>query len=274
MTIRVYTGTGTARKGSPLLVEELRKHVREDAWGIDQDEMLNSDHWKKNTSTLIFAGQSVRAFKTALGESVLNDIQHLVHEGAFNYVGICAGAAFASTDIKYRVVDFPDNTEKKIKNTGLGFFNGLATGPARSITPLPFSGLSENLLLIRVRSLTDNRSFHTFHWGGPALIPLSPIKNDEGRLLSTLYDDGTPLSYRLKYGQGNVTIYSYHPEINADNIHRWAEVRLMTTDEAKRLERLATKIDGTAFQRFLEETELIPKQENKSIFSLLSKALG
>lgn len=274
MTIRVYTGAGTARKGSPLLVEELRKHVCKEAWGIDHNEMLNSDEWKKNTSTLIFAGQSVRSFKAALGEKILSDIHNHVQEGAFDYIGICAGAAFASSQIKYRVIDYPETTEKKITNTGLGFFNGLATGPSKSITPLPFSGGSENLLLIQVRSMTDQRSYHTFHWGGPALIPLQPISKDEGRILSTLHNDGTPLSYRLKYGQGNVTIYSYHPEINADNIHRWAEVRLMTSDEAKRLERLAAKIDGTAFRRFLEETELAPKPEKQPVFSLLTRAFG
>ena len=260
MTIRVYTGRGTARKGSPLLVHELQKHGQ-DAWGIDHNEMLTSSDWKKNTSMLIFAGQSVREFKAALGEEILSDIQHLVHEGAFDYTGICAGAAFASAQIKYRVIDFPNTIEKKITNTGLGFFNGLATGPSKSITPLPFSGGSENLLLIRVRSIEDQRSFYAFHWGGPALIPLAPIRNDEGRILSTLYDDGTPLSYRLKYGQGNVTIYSYHPEINAKNIHRWAETRLMTGDEAERLERLAHKMDDTAFERFLDETGIVPKSK-------------
>ncbi len=260
MTIRVYTGTGTALKGSPLLVHELRKYGL-DAWGIDHNEMLTSDDWKKNTSTLIFAGYSVRKFKEALGEGVLNDIQNLVKEGAFDYVGICAGAAFASAQIKYRVIDYPDTTEKQIQNTGLGFFNGLAKGPSKAITHLPFSGGSENLLLIRLRGISDQRRFNAFHWGGPDLFPLAPIKQEDGRILSTLDGHGAPLSYRLKYGQGNVTIYSYHPEINADNVHRWAEIRLMTSDEAKRLERLASKMDDTAFKRFLDETGIRPKSE-------------
>lgn len=260
VTIRVYTGAGTARKGSPLLVHELRKYGQ-DAWGIDHNEMLTSDQWKKETSALVFAGYSVRRFKEALGEKTLSDIQNLVREGAFDYIGICAGAAFASAQIKYRVVDLPNAPEKKITNTGLGFFNGLATGPSKSITHLPFSGGSENLLLVRVRSLEDSHSFHAFHWGGPALIPMDRIRPDEGRLLSTLYNDGTPLSYRLKYGHGNVTIYSYHPEINADNIFRWAELPAMGSDEARRLERLAEKVDGTAFTKFLKDTGLASKAE-------------
>lgn len=259
MIIRVYTGTGTSRNGAPLLVEELSKSLDADVSGIHEDEMRGSDQWKKETSTLVFAGQSVRGFKKALGDDVIQGIQDLVRQGAFDYIGICAGAAFASAQIKYRVKEFPLWEEKKIQNNGLAFFNGLATGPCRSITPLPFSGGSENLHLITLRSLTDGKSFNAFHWGGPALIPMS---QNDGRMTSCLSGDSTPMSLRLAYGQGHATIFSYHPEIHAGNIGRWADARFLPNDEILRLETLAAKLDGTAFTRFLNDADLRPKEKH------------
>jgi glutamine amidotransferase-like uncharacterized protein len=258
MIIRVYTGSGTSRNGAPLLVEELSKHLDADVSGIDEHEMRGSENWKKETSTIMFAGQTVRGFKKALGDNVLNDIQNLVHEGAFNYIGICAGAAFASASIKYRVKEAPTWEEKKIQNSGLSFFNGLATGPCRSVSGLPFSGQSENLHLITVLSLNNSKSYNAFHWGGPALIPQGRM--EEASILSCLKSDGTPLAYRLKAGQGTVTLYSFHPEINANNVGRWADVQHLPKDiratEMRRIEQMASQMDGTVFTHFLEETGL------------------
>lgn len=257
MLTRVYTGRGTSRKGAPLLVEELSKHgITVEC--IDHDEMRTGKEWKKETSTLIIAGQSVRGFKKAMGPDVLQDIQNLVGEGAFDYVGICAGAAFALSHIKYRVIEHPLWTEQKIENTGLSFMYGLATGPSQSVSNLPFSGRTENLHLITVKNMINLKSFDVFHWGGPTIIPLETPR--QGRILSCLQSDGTPMSYRLKYGQGDVTLYSFHPEINAENIERWANIHDMEKEvrvaEKARLEQLASKIDGTAFRYFLEETGL------------------
>lgn len=264
MTVRVYTGYGTSRTGSPLMVEELAR-AGIDVHAIEHNEMRAGQQWKKETSMLIFAGQSVRKFKEALGEDVLREIQRLVFEGAIDYTGACAGAALGSADIKYRVKEIkyrpsegPVWQVEKIQNTGLGFFNGLATGPCRSVSKLPFSGQSENLHLIALRSATSSKNYHAFHWGGPALIATG--KHEQGRILSYLESDRTAMSCRLKYGQGNVTLYSFHPEINAQNVLRWANVQHMDkeirVEETRRLEFLASKLDGTAFSHFLEETGL------------------
>jgi glutamine amidotransferase-like uncharacterized protein len=256
VTIRVYVGTGTSRNGSPLLIEELSKYAEYDVAGIDENEMRESKGWKTETTTLIFAGQSVGQFKKALGDDVLETIQRQVYEGAFNYIGICAGAAFGSEQIKYRIKAVHSEEDIRIANTGLGFFNGLATGPCRSVSPLPFSGGSENLHLITLRSLTDGRSFNAFHWGGPALIPTGSIQQDQGKILSCLQNDGTPMSLQLKFGKGRVTLCSFHPEIHSGNIHRWAEARFLPVEESNRLAVLAERLDGTAFKRFLKDTDL------------------
>ncbi len=257
MTIRVYTGRGTSRTGSPLLVEELSKHLRIPVAGICHNEMRNSNAWAKETTTLIFAGQSVGQFKEALGEDVLKRINAGVYEGAFDYIGICAGVAFASSHIKYRMKPVSPNQQAiKIQNTGLSLYYGLATGPCRSVSELPFSGGPENLFLINLRSGTDFKRFNAFFWGGPAIIPLETEPAQKNRMLAFLERDGTPLAIRTKFGRGNVSLFSYHPEIHAGNIGRWAEARFIPESESMRLESLARQLDGTAFLRFLDDSGL------------------
>ena len=258
MTIRVYDGIGSSRNGTPILIEELARHVARPVAGISDDEMRRSDSWIKDTSLLVFAGKSVTGFKEALGERLLETIRTSVEQGVFDYMGICAGAAFASAKIKYRMQPVNDPDKRLVlENTGLSMFNGLASGPARSVSPLAFSGGSENLSLIWLRSTQDFQSYNSFYWGGPALIPLEKIQASEGRALSFLQGDELPMSLRLKFGQGHVTLCSHHPEINAGNVGRWAEARYVPTHEARRLEYLASHLDGTAMRRFLSDAELI-----------------
>ncbi len=261
MSIRVYTGTGTSRHGSPLLLRELETQQTLPVARIDEHEMRGSDAWKKETTVLVFAGQSVTQFKQALGEDVLQTIREKVAEGTFDYIGICAGAAFASAQIKYRMKPVDPRKKLLIQNTGLALFNGLASGPSRSVSPLPFSGGPENLRLIDLRSARNLESYNAFHWGGPALIPLLPIPHSEGRFLSYLEKDGTPMSLTLRYGAGSVRLFSFHPEIHAGNIGQWAETRCLSDLDAARLDKLATQLDGTAFKRFLQDCGLTTSQD-------------
>ncbi|MFA7455877.1 MAG: BPL-N domain-containing protein [Micavibrio sp.] len=259
MAIRVYTGTGTSRNGAPLLIEELSKHLTIPVAGIDEHEMRGSRAWETKTTTLIFAGQSVGQFKAALGKDVMERIRQALHAGAFDYAGICAGVALALSRIKYRMKPTaPHGPPIKIENTGLALFNGLASGPCRSVSPLPFSGGPENLSLIRLRSPQDYQAYNAFFWGGPAIIPTESLAPHDGRILAFLESDGTPLAVRSKFGQGRVSLFSFHPEINAGNIGRWAEARFLSEGEALRLERLAGQLDGTAFTRFLNDAGLTP----------------
>jgi len=264
MTIRVYTGHGTSRNGSPLLIEELSKHLRIEVAGIDQHEMRDSRLWEKETTMLVFAGQSVGQFKAALGEDVMERIRRCIHSGAFDYTGICAGVAFALSHIKYRMKPVnPQHPDIKIQNTGLSLHYGLATGPCRSVSPLPFSGNSENLFLIRLRSGQDYKGYNAFFWGGPAIIPMEAPAPQERKLLAYLQKDGTPLAVRSKFGEGNVSLFSFHPEINPGNIGRWAETRFLPQEEALRLEALAAQLDGTAFTRFLNDAGLAQHMAHK-----------
>lgn len=257
MTVRVYTGYGTSRNGAPLLIEELSRHLRIPVAAIDEHEMRNTTTWERETTMLIFAGQSVGQFKQALGEDVMERIRRCIYSGAFDYSGVCAGVAMALSHIKYRMKPRnPEHPEIKIQNTGLAVYYGLATGPCRSVSTLPFSGASENLFLIRLRDIKDLSSYNVFFWGGPAIIPLESSTPQNRKILSVLEKDGTPLAVRSKYGEGKVSLFSFHPEINAGNIGRWADRQNLSNAEAYRLEDLASQLDGTAFMRFLNDSGL------------------
>jgi glutamine amidotransferase-like uncharacterized protein len=257
MNIRVYNGSGSSNLGSPILIEAFQTFLPDaDVAGIGEKEMRGSDAWKKDTSLLVFSATSVTQFKEALGEDVLKDIQHGVHDGAFDYAGICAGACFAAGPIKYRMKSVDSDKVIDLRGTGLGFFNGLATGPAKSICPLPFSGDSENLDLVALRDVRTGRRYNSFFWGGPALIPTAPLPYEQGHILSVLEKDSLPMSFSLKHGAGRVTICAHHPEITQSNLGRWAEKHAMGDKEWQRLSGLAEKLDGTAFTQFLTDARL------------------
>lgn len=269
MSIRVYIGQGTSQFGAPLLVRELQKHLGVPVSGITSHEMRTTEAWKHETSTLIFAGQSVGKFKEALGEDVMSAIKSGVFEGRFNYIGICAGAAFAADKIKYRIRDPKTQEDRTIENTGLSMFFGMASGPARSVCEVPFSGKTENLHLVRLQNANRRETSGVFHWGGPALIPYERITAEQGKLLWFLKDGETAMSYHVRYGAGNVYLYSYHPEIHAGNVREWAQTRRLDNTEASRIETAVQFLDANAFQKFLMETGLepavpLPKKEAAS----------
>ena len=264
MTVRVYTGIGTSQFGAPLLVKELQKHLDVPVSGINSEEMRTTTGWREQTTTLIFAGQSVGQFKEALGGDVMQAIKDDIFRGRYDYIGICAGAAFAADKIKYRIRNALTQEPETIENTGLSLFFGMASGPARAVSEVPFSGRTENLHFIRLKK-PGRAGSAVFHWGGPALIPYRRMREDEGRLLSYLNDEKTAMSYHVRYGDGNVYLYSYHPEIHAENVHAWAQTRELDNMEARRIISSARELDAHAFEQFLTETGLdkfaLPKRE-------------
>ncbi len=252
MIVRVYTGGGSSSYGTPLLMEELARHLNADVAGITQDEINHSDQWKKETALLVFAGKSVTGFKAALTLKSLQNIKGMVAEGAFDYMGICAGKAFASEEIYYLMQNPVSPSKGKwISNTGLGFFNGLAIGPHRAITKSPFVGGSEDLALVTLHNIKDGSSHKSVYWGGPDSLPFSSADTDSVKIISTLQGSGTPMSLRLKFGQGNVFLCSHHPEITGNNIGRWADARMISPSERTRLDGIAAQLDGCAMKHFL-----------------------
>lgn len=259
MNIRVYNGFGSSQWGTPILIRELERHLPEaQVSGIGSVEMRESDQWKSDTSVLVIAGKSVGEFKATLQDKTLRDIANGVFEGRFDYVGICAGAVLACNTIKYRMQPVRSDSIR-IQSTGLSFFNIYATGPAREINTLPFSGNSEDIDLITLRSAVDGSFYTSFHWGGPALIPLSPIQEPHSRALSHLKGRSLAMSLQTRYGEGKVTICSHHPEITVENMGAWIRPHCMNERERRRIEGLAKRLDGTAFGRFLEDAGLKPR---------------
>lgn len=271
MTVRVYCGHGSNKVGATLLLRKFASSGLPVA-SIGEDEIRTGDLWRKDTTALVFSGMSVGGFKSALGDDAQRRIRDGVHDGAFDFIGICAGAAFGSEKIKYRMQDrAAASGAQKIENTGLGFFNGLATGPARSVTPLPYTGWTDNLHLVRLRDIGTREEYRAFHWGGPALIPMAPLAAQQGGIFAMLAGDGTPMGVRLMHGSGKATLVSYHPEIDRDNLWDWAVPYIISTAERERLEHLTRNYSDDAFPRFLKDAGLVthaPSPERKKAAAL------
>lgn len=257
--IRVYNGPGSCHTGTSILIDAFKRHVALPVSGINDVEMKTSRDWLTHTSFLCFGGKSAGTFKATLGTEVLERIKTAIYKGTFHYIGICAGAAFAATQIKYRMRE--DERNYRLENTGLGLFDGLAHGPIRNITERPFVGDTQDLKLIEIYDPTAQTQSKAIYIGGPGLYPLNRQSARHVTPLSYLQGTNVPLSVTLRHGDGRVTLCSYHPEMSAENIYRWALPAAPNAQETHRLQQLLKELDGKSFERFLVSAG-IPQTQN------------
>jgi glutamine amidotransferase-like uncharacterized protein len=250
MTIRLYTGFGSCTRGSTVLREELQRHLVDEVETIGDNEIRHSNDWMHKTTALFFSGKSVGEFKYALKADGLAKIRGGVFAGQFNYVGICAGAAFAASEIYY-TMKLQEHEKPYLKSSeGLGFFHGCAIGPVAMFTPA-FTGLSDNLSLIPIFRHATGKTHKAVYWGGPALLPYPGGNCGSVQAISVVPKAGLPMSVRLRYGQGDVTLCSYHPEMTSQNLAYWTDTKNLPMPESQRLAEIGKAIDPHSFQNFL-----------------------
>jgi glutamine amidotransferase-like uncharacterized protein len=183
---------------------------------IDHQEIAETTGWMHETQLLVFGGQSVTAFKQALGSADLTRIDAFVHQGG-KYLGICAGGYFGASLIR-----FTGAYESK-RSDGLKFFNGLAEGSRPEIVP-PYTGHTDTAAVIRLMT-NDHRALHSLYWGGPSFLPF--IRPDRQARPLAYFTDETGAHHLMGLqtpvgaNGGSATLLGYHPEISYANIRRW-----------------------------------------------------
>ncbi len=122
--IFLYKDEGASIESLDHLWFSLKKLIRKTAVAIDAKTIIQGN-WKQNCSILIVPGGRDRLFHQALFPEGTRQIREFVEQGG-TYLGICAGAYFASAKVEFEKGGELEIVDKR----DLGFFPGIAIGPA------------------------------------------------------------------------------------------------------------------------------------------------
>lgn len=249
--IRLFNGTGSIKTSVRLMEEEITRMAEIRVLPIQEDEIKHNLDWAHEADAIVFAGASVRKFKHGLGEQGLSNLFHAVAEMGVTYGGVCAGAAFAASHIVYDV--FEEGAHKRLENTGLGFFPGFARGPIKTLTTAPHDNTLQDIHLIDVARLADGEDHKAAYWSGPELIPERNGAARNYAITSVLKGRSVPLSMTGRFENGHIALYSFHPEITADNYHRWIMVDNPSLTEKQKLNALKTHLIHNPIRHFIRD---------------------
>ena len=220
MSRKVYVFTGFGVNGSTL-IESLKRACQGDP-NLDVVEITSQDMKEMGridpatVAAFFLPGGAKPQYDQQIGQHGFGLIREYVREGGAFY-GICAGAYYAS-----RELDWQEGTaEHKHKWPGLGFFNGLAKGPERSlITHNKEFGQWYDAAIVDITPAdTDVKNAsgpaRVLYWDGP--IFHSPDNFAGNEVLATIQVQGqtTPAIIKVPNGKGFAILSSVHPETSA-----------------------------------------------------------
>lgn len=132
--VLIYSDLGVCQEGALQIERALFEDLRISTRRIDAKELLKG-RWQKNTSSLIMPGGRDIFYHKALYPQGTKILREFVEEGG-TYLGICAGAYFASA-----MIEFEKGGDLEVLGTrDLGFFPGVAIGPAYGLGKFGYLG--------------------------------------------------------------------------------------------------------------------------------------
>ncbi len=205
--IAVYTDNGTGAWEDGIVAFENFLDWK----GISHERItapdINSTDLRSLYQAIYFPGGYAWYYKIAIDENGLQNIRDLVSSGG-GYIGICAGAYFASDSVYWEedgLLDYP-----------LDLFDGTARGAIDAIAPW------DNYTMTSLK-MNPNNPINEFepateqmlYYGGPVFVPHSGQPVDTIAVWSAWHDSLAAINFN--YGSGRVLLLGPHPEIEEDS---------------------------------------------------------
>lgn len=158
-------------------------------------------------SALYIPGGDMYLYSHDISASGKTNIRAFVSGGGA-YIGICAGAYFASRSVSWR--------GSALAMEPLRIFPGTASGPIDAIAAYPDYGMCRVNVAGHDHPITAGQPDYlwTLYYWGPVLVP------DAGAPVTVIgrYDIvSQPAMVAFEYGQGRVFLVGAHPEIEEDS---------------------------------------------------------
>jgi len=222
---------------------------RIDGAAIKAGELANNEY-----DIIYMPGGMANFYTVGLGNKGINNLRNFVKNGG-GYIGICAGAYFASDSIIWEGVKY-DYT--------LDLFDGIAYGSIEEITPW------DNHALTRITLTSDNTfegfqqaQYQTLYYGGPAFYP-----HDNANVNSFAtwdeYNNTNAIIY-FNYEEGRVFLAGPHLEIEENSLRDGQAFASELIDEDSEWEILWGVVDWLAKKEISEPPNSIAKERNNSV---------
>lgn len=182
---------------------------------IDAKGLIETD-WEEDTALLIFPGGRDVFYHASLDGSGTDRIAHWV-KNAGNYLGICAGAYFASAEIEFEKGGFLETCGKR----SLQFFPGTAVGSAYGRDKYSY----ENTKGVEAAFISSDLGNCRVYFNGGCFFDLkepSPHITTLGKYLDL--ETHPTAVVKIQHGQGKAILSGVHIEyipelLNKDDSH-------------------------------------------------------
>jgi len=151
---------------------------------------------------IVFPGGRADHMIMGLSRQQVDNIREYVAEGG-SYMGICAGAYFASNYTVWNGVKYGDNA-----GYVLDLYSGEAVGPIKEIGNYNTSSIYNPPHPTNI-TWYNGEVFNVTYWRGPYFTPLDNVK------VLAIYDKvHKPAAIKFKYHSGKVILFGFHPELD------------------------------------------------------------
>jgi biotin--protein ligase len=213
--ILVYVDEGVDGLALKQVVKSLQKEVDTDKHPLKRMDAkgLIRGGWQDQTALLIIPGGRDVYYHAKLDGLGTEIIRSYVENGG-SYLGICAGAYFASKAIEFE----KGGSLEVCGNRSLMFYPGVATGPAYGKNKYQYDGFqgAEAAYL----SWEDGSPFHAYFNGGCQFV--GAHEHPSVKILGSYLDlDETPAAIvECLVGKGRALLSGAHIEYSADHLRR------------------------------------------------------
>lgn len=202
--IALYNGEGVSKTFQTQIISLFPNCIL-----LTAKDLINGD-WNKRADLLIIPGGRDIPYKNSLNGPGNQKIRSFVENGG-TYLGICAGAYYASA-----FVDFEKGTPLEIAETReLQFFSGRAVGPIYGIGAFEYqSERGARTALISFQGTT----YPVYYNGGPTFQ--GDFSNAEIVAAYEDIPDTPPAILRCRIGKGRALLSGVHLETNKNALMR------------------------------------------------------
>lgn len=209
-TIAIYNGPGTSADSIRRLEYTLQKLLPFQKVIKIDPVTLKSGSWTNKTDLLVMPGGADIPYTQALNGKGNEIIKSFVEKGG-SYLGICAGAYYASA-----AISFDESGPLEVKGSReLGFFKGKAIGPV--LAPYDYASL-KGVRAAAIRSAEQEPvSFYAFFNGGPYFKDAATYERTKVWGYYQL-PYSAPAMISVDYGKGRVFLSGVHFEYDVDQL--------------------------------------------------------
>lgn len=231
MNVLVYAGAGTSSASVQHVLQSLKKYAGRfyDIKRIDE-VALSNEPWEAGCSLLVIPGGRDLPYLESLKPTAINRIKNwLIHDGG-KYLGICAGAYFASTEIEFD----RGGPLEVVGKRPLSLFNGRAIGPL--FPGFSYDGHEGSCAAKLLPSFKFNSSPFTAYYNGGCHFIEGNIEADQ---ILARYPNGENAVILCGVGKGTALLTGAHIEYDMalldieENIPKTLVEDLKPTDSIK-----------------------------------------